>query len=161
MYKYPQFEREMNMRVTKRTNIAVRLLMYCAANNGRLVTKAEVAERCNISENHLAQVINQLSQKGFLNTHRGRRGGIALACSAADIRIGDVFRQVEGTVPIVECFGDTDNTCPLLEVCRLRTALADAANAFFHALDEVTLDALVCNNTELTDIMQPAACVRG
>lgn len=148
------------MRITKRTNIAVRLLMYCAANDDRLVTKAEIAERCNISENHLAQVINQLSQRGFLNTHRGRRGGIALARKASDIRVGDVFRQVEGPVPIVECFGDDQDNCPQLKICRLRTALSDAAQAFFQALDEVTLDALVCDSNELMDIMSPAACVR-
>jgi len=53
------------MRITKRTNIAIRLLMYCAANPDRLVTKAEIADRCNISPNHLVQVINQLSQLGY------------------------------------------------------------------------------------------------
>ncbi|MQQ09715.1 Rrf2 family transcriptional regulator [Epibacterium sp. SM1979] len=148
------------MRITKRTNIAVRLLMYCAANSDRLVTKSEIADRCKISENHLAQVINQLSQLGFLNTHRGRRGGIALARPASEIRVGDVFRQVEGPVPIVECFGDGDDTCPQLNVCRLRTALSDAAQAFFHALDEVTLDALVCDPVDMMDAMRPAACVR-
>ena len=52
------------MRITKRTNIAVRLLMYCAVNEGRLVTKSEIASSCNVSENHLAQVINQLGQLG-------------------------------------------------------------------------------------------------
>ncbi|MBT8155000.1 Rrf2 family transcriptional regulator [Epibacterium ulvae] len=148
------------MRITKRTNIAVRLLMYCAANDGRLVTKAEIADRCKISENHLAQVINQLSQRGFLNTHRGRRGGIALARPASEIRVGDVFRQVEGPVPIIECFGDGEDSCPQLDVCRLRTALSDAAHAFFQALDEVTLDALICDPSEMMDAMRPAACVR-
>ena len=64
-----------SMRITKRTNIAVRLLMYCALHEGRLVTKSEIAQRCNISENHLAQVVNQLSQLGFLKTQRGRNGG--------------------------------------------------------------------------------------
>lgn len=148
------------MRITKRTNIAVRLLMYCASHDGRLVTKAEIADRCKISENHLAQVINQLSQLGFLNTHRGRRGGIALARPASEIRVGDVFRQVEGPVPIVECFGDGEDNCPQLEVCRFRTALSDAAQAFFMALDDVTLDALVCDSSDLMDVMKPAACVR-
>ena len=53
------------MRITKRTNLAIRVLMFCGVNQGRLVTKAEIAERCNTSENHLAQVINQLGQMGF------------------------------------------------------------------------------------------------
>ena len=146
------------MRITKRTNIAVRLLMYCAAHSDRLVTKAEIADCCNISENHLAQVINQLSQMGYLSTHRGRNGGMSLARSAPEIRIGDVFRDVEGNLPIVECFADKDNTCPLTDACRLKTALADAAQAFYSSLDDITLEVLVCDNHDLLQILQPMSC---
>jgi Rrf2 family nitric oxide-sensitive transcriptional repressor len=146
------------VRITKRTNIAVRLLMFCAANSDRLVTKAEIAECCNISENHLAQVINQLSQLNYLHTQRGRNGGMELARPASEIRIGDVFRDVEGNLPLAECFADADNTCPLVAACRLRVALADAAQAFYASLDEITLDALICNNTELLKILNPVAC---
>lgn len=146
------------MRITKRTNIAVRLLMYCAAHAERLVTKAEIAECCNISENHLAQVINQLSQLGYLSTQRGRNGGMSLARSPAQIRIGDVFRDVEGNLPMVECFADADNTCPLTDACRLKTALADAAQAFYASLDDISLEALVCDNHDLLRILQPMAC---
>lgn len=148
------------MRITKRSNIAIRLLMYCAANTGRLVTKAEIAECCNISENHLAQVINQLAQHGFLDTQRGRNGGIRLNRAATQIRIGDVFRETEGGVPIAECFADADNTCPLTSACRLKLALADAATAFYAALDDITLDALVCDNDDLLKLLQPVACSR-
>lgn len=148
------------MRITKRTNIAVRLLMYCAANQGRLVTKSEIAGCCNISENHLAQVINQLSQLGYLNTQRGRNGGMTLGRPAASIRIGDVFRHVEGGLPMVECFADADNTCPLSGACRLKLALADAAQAFYAALDDITLEALVCGNHDLMRILSPVSCGR-
>lgn len=147
------------MRITKRTNIAVRLLMYCAANQGRLVTKSEIAGCCNISENHLAQVINQLSQLKYLNTQRGRNGGMALARSADAIRIGDVFRDVEGDLPIAECFADADNSCPLVEACRLKLALANAAQAFYASLDDITLESLICDNTDLIRILQPVECV--
>ncbi|MGP6089175.1 RrF2 family transcriptional regulator [Antarctobacter jejuensis] len=146
------------MRVTKRTNIAMRVLMYCAAHPGRLVTKHEIAERCNASENHLAQIINQLAQLGFLHTQRGRNGGLQLGRPAEDIVIGDVFRALEQPVPIVECFGDVDNTCPLTEACRLRSALTRAANAFYETLDPITLDALVCDNPLLLNIMAPEGC---
>ena len=143
------------MRVTKRTNIAVRVLMHCAANTGRLVTKAEIAHRCNASENHLVQIINQLAQLGFLATHRGRRGGLELARPASQIRIGEVFRLLEAPVPLAECFADVDNTCPLTDACRLRIALTDAASAFYATLDPITLDALVCDNAPLMDILAP------
>ncbi|MFS4580695.1 RrF2 family transcriptional regulator [Phaeobacter sp. C3_T13_0] len=142
------------MRITKRTNIAVRLLMYCAAHPAQRVTKSEVAVRCNISENHLAQVINQLAQLGYLHTLRGRNGGLSLGRSAETISIGDVYRDVEGGVPVVECFADVDNTCPLVSACRLRLALSDAAQAFYRSLDAITLQSLVCKNDELLALFQ-------
>ncbi len=146
------------MRITKRTNIAIRLLMYCATHPERLVTKAEIAESCNVSENHLAQVINQLGQLRYLRTQRGRNGGMSLAMPAETIRIGEVFRLLEGGLPLAECFADTDNTCPLVSACRLRVALVDAAQAFYESLDEVTLDALICDNLDLTKLLQPVVC---
>jgi len=143
------------VRITKRTNIAIRVLMYCTAHRGRLVTKSEIAECCNASENHLAQVINQLGQLGFINTHRGRNGGLELSRDPSDIEIGAVFRSLEAPVPMTECFADVDNTCPLVDACLLRDALTDAAEAFYTKLDTYTLDGLVCNNTALLKILSP------
>ncbi len=146
------------MRITKRTNIAMRLLMFCGVNQDRLVTKSEIAARCNTSESHLAQVINQLGQLGYLETHRGRNGGIRLARGMSEITIGEVFRVLEADAPLAECFADVDNTCPLVDACRLRHAIADAAEAFYARLDRVSLDALVCENTPLFELLVPASC---
>lgn len=148
------------MRITKRTNIAIRLLMFCAANSDRLVTKSEIAERCNTSESHLAQIINRLSQLGFLHTQRGRTGGVRLGRPMSQITVGDVFRQLEQHTPVAECFADVDNTCPLTDACRLRVALVDAVEAFYAHLDEVTLDALVCDNEALFTIFSAAPCIK-
>lgn len=132
----------------------MRVLMYCAANTSRLVTKAEIAKTCNASENHLAQVINQLAQLGYLHTQRGRHGGLKLGRQASDIAIGDVFRALEAPVPLAECFADADNTCPLTDSCRLRVALSAAADAFYATLDPITLEALLCENVALLDILE-------
>ena len=143
------------MRVTKRTNIEMRVLMFCAANTWRLVTSTEIADRCDASEDQLAQVINKLAQLRFPHTQRGRNGGLSLGRPADQINIGDVFRVLEAPVPLAECFADVDNTCPLTEACRLRTALTDAVEAFYQSLDPITLDALVCTNADLLDILNP------
>lgn len=148
------------MRITKRTNIAIRLLMFCGVNDGRLVTKSEIAAQCNTSESHLAQVINRLAQLGYLVTQRGRAGGIRLARPMSQIIIGDVFRNLEQGVPLAECFADVDNTCPLVGACRLRLAIADAAEAFYAHLDAVTLDALVCGNDALFAMFLPQGCAK-
>lgn len=146
------------MRITKRTNIAMRLLMFCAANPDELVTKKDIAARCNLSENHLAQVVNQLAHLGFLATQRGRNGGIRLGRSPQRIMVGDVFRQIEGQTPDGECFADVDGTCPFLECCRLRDAIGQAAEAFYAHLDRTRLSDLLCGNVPLLDMLTLQPC---
>ncbi|MFY0596784.1 MAG: Rrf2 family transcriptional regulator [Cognatishimia sp.] len=146
------------MRMTKRTNLAIRVLMFCAVNKGRLVTKTEISNICHTSENHLAQVINELGHMGYLNTHRGRNGGVELGMATDDIQIGEIFRRMEGPAPEEGCFADTDKSCPLVEACRLKDALQNAAEAFFASLDDLTLGSLVCNNKALQKILLPDPC---
>lgn len=141
------------MRLTTRTNLALRALMFCAVNDGRVVRKQEMAEYCNVSENHLAQVINGLSRKGYVTTLRGRHGGMKLARPQAEISIGAVSRDFEGDVPLAECFAAGRNTCPIASACRLRGALHRAVEAFYSSLDELTLADMVECNTPLHDIL--------
>ena len=140
------------MRVTKRTNIATRVLMYCAVHNSRLVTKSEIARSCNSSEHHLGQIVNQLGQLGYLETRRGRHGGLKLARTPDKIPLGPLFRAFEAKAPLAECFQLETNTCPLIDGCRLQQALVNASEAFYAALDEVTLDDLVLDNSVLAQI---------
>ncbi len=144
------------MRITKRTNLAMRVLMFCAVNDGRNVTKSQIASGCNSSENHLGHVVNRLGQLGFLNTIRGRRGGNRLARAATDISVGAVFRQMEAEVPLVECMDGAENTCPLIKVCRLRGCILSAEEAFYKQLDSVSLEELVASNEGLCRILDPA-----
>ena len=99
------------MRLTTRTNLALRTLMVCAVNTDRLVRKQDVACVINASENHLAQVINKLAQEGFITTQRGRHGGFSLNRAASSIGVGEVFRAFEADLPLIECFSE-GNTCP-------------------------------------------------
>ncbi len=144
------------MRLTTRTNLAMRTLMFCAVNDGRTVRKQEVAAACNGSENHLAQVIHLLAQRGFLHTVRGRSGGLRLARSMDDIRVGEVFRTFEAAVPFTECFDTAENRCPLAGCCRLKCALADALDAFYGTLDKLTLRDMIEGNNELGDLLKVA-----
>jgi Rrf2 family nitric oxide-sensitive transcriptional repressor len=146
------------MRITKRTNIAFRILMFCGVNGDRLVTKSEIAERCRTSESHLAQVINRLAQMGYLHTQRGRAGGIALSRPMDEIDVGDVFRRLEVRTEAPACVADVDNTCPLVAGCRLRLALTDAMEAFHARLDGMTLADLICGNHVLFDLIAAPAC---
>lgn len=134
------------MRLTTRTNLALRTLMVCAVNADRIVRKADVAKTINASENHLAQVINQLGQAGFITTLRGRHGGFTLALPANQISVGAVFRSFEADLPFIECLSDK-NTCPLKGVCRMGEHLSAAVEAFYATLDPLRLSDLTeCNS---------------
>jgi Rrf2 family transcriptional regulator, nitric oxide-sensitive transcriptional repressor len=141
-----------SVRLTTRTNLAIRALMYCALNEGRIARSAVIAEACNASANHLAQVVNALNAKGYLNATRGRLGGVRLGCAAKDINVGEVFRLFEADVPFAECFAPEVNTCPLVPGCRLRKAIIAALDAFYSEMDRVTLEDLVGGNTCLEEI---------
>ena len=143
------------MRLTIRTSLAMRALMYCAANPDRTVRKHDIAEACKVSENHLAQVVHALGQKGFLATQRGRSGGLRLGRPMEEITVGQVFRALEAEVPFAECFG-ADPECPLRAACRLNCVLAEALEAFYARLDRVTLADLVRGNGALADLLRAA-----
>ena len=141
------------MRLTTRTNIAMRALMYCAVNAGKVVRKSDIATACNTSENHMAQVINALSHFGLVKTTRGRHGGVTLERPPEEISVGAVFRKLEAHVPFAECFAAEENTCPIIECCRLRVALNGALGEFYKALDKISLEDLVKGNTPLEEAL--------
>lgn len=141
------------MRLTIRTNLAMRVLMACAVNEGHMIRRAGIAKAANASENHLAQVVHLLAAGGYIDTTRGRAGGIVLARTPDKISLGDVFRHFEAGVPFAECFAETGNTCPLQGVCRLRVALKAALEAFYGVLDGMTLQDLVEDNAGLEALL--------
>ena len=141
------------MRLTTKTNLAARVLMACAVNEGITLRSAEIAQACNASLNHLLQVVNALQANGFIETIRGRSGGLRLSHPAANISIGAVFRMFEAGAPFAECFAPETNTCPLSEACRLRGYVARAVEAFYHELDMVTLEDLTKGNCGLNALL--------
>lgn len=140
------------MRLTTRTNLALRTLMVCAVNPERIVRKIDVATAIQASENHLAQVVNQLGQTGYITTLRGRHGGFMLARPANEISVGALFRTFEADLPFMECFSD-DNSCPLKDVCRMSKHLSKAVEAFYATLDPLLLSDLVSCNEGLESIL--------
>lgn len=147
------------MRLTTRTNLALRTLMVCAANPAQIVRKSDVAEMINASENHLAQVINQLGQTGYLKTQRGRHGGFSLARPAREISVGALFRTFEGEVALVDCLTDK-STCPLRAHCRMTMHLHRAVEAFYTSLDPLMLNELVECNHGLEEVLTLADTLR-
>ncbi len=140
------------MRLTTRTQLAMRTLMFCALNPDRIIPTSEVAEKCKASGNHLGQVVNLLGRNNLLDTHRGRGGGLRLSKSAEDISIGQVMRALEETSSFAECFKSDGGQCPLSPHCRLRGKLSSALEAFYASLDNVSLAELTVGNSGMSGL---------
>jgi Rrf2 family nitric oxide-sensitive transcriptional repressor len=130
------------MRLTLHTDFALRVLIQVGLNDGKLTTIKDIAQTFNISKTHLMKVVNDLSQKGYLDTVRGRNGGIRLMRKARDINIGQVVRDTEQQLDVIGCIRHKDY-CPIERACVLRGALRDATDAFLAVLDGHTLADLI------------------
>lgn len=127
------------MRLTQFSDYALRVLMYAAEHADRLVTITELATFHGISRSHLTKVVFHLASVGFVQSVRGRAGGIRLADPPQQISIGAVLRSTEEDFRLVECFDRTRDTCVLTPNCRLARGLHVALDAFFKTLDGMTL----------------------
>jgi Rrf2 family nitric oxide-sensitive transcriptional repressor len=127
------------MRLTRYTDYALRVLLYLATHPDRLSTISEIASYHDISRNHLMKVVHQLGSLGYVDTLRGKGGGIRLALRPGDIVIGHVVRHTEENLEIVECFNPGSSDCVIQPGCRLKTALGEALNSFLATLDLYTL----------------------
>ncbi|GLV12707.1 HTH-type transcriptional regulator NsrR [Alicyclobacillus hesperidum] len=128
------------MNLTLFTDYSLRTLMYAASlPSEELANIDEIAKVYGISRNHLTKAVHRLGQLGYIQTIRGRNGGFRLAKPATEIRIGDVVRQMEENLHVVECFQAEAGICILNPTCRLKRVLQKAMEAFLSVLDEYTL----------------------
>lgn len=126
------------MRLSTFSDYNLRVLMYLGIHPDRLATIPEIAEAHKISENHLTKVVHQLGRRGYVETVRGKGGGVRLARSPKEIVLGDVIRQSEGDILMAECFAD-ESACRIQRACRLQGILVEALAAMFLVLDAYTL----------------------
>jgi Rrf2 family transcriptional regulator, nitric oxide-sensitive transcriptional repressor len=130
------------MRLTLYTDFALRVLIHVGLNDGKLTTIKDIAQTFGISKAHLMKVVNDLSQKGYLDTVRGRNGGIRLMREPRDINIGQVVRETEIQLAVIGCL-ERRGYCPIERVCVLRGVLRNATEAFMAVLDAHTLADLI------------------
>ncbi|WP_412058526.1 iron-responsive transcriptional regulator RirA [Bartonella sp. DGB2] len=127
------------MRLTKQTNYAIRILIYCAANEGKLSRVPEIAKAYSVSELFLFKILQPLVAKNLIATVRGRHGGIKLAKPAYQISVAEVVRLMEENFSLAECFDNDASECPLIQACGLNATLSKALNAFFAVLSATSI----------------------
>ncbi|HZO54811.1 MAG TPA: Rrf2 family transcriptional regulator [Bryobacteraceae bacterium] len=142
------------MRLTSYTDYSLRVLIYLGLQESRLATIGEISGAYGISANHLMKVIHNLGKLGYIETVRGRGGGLKLAGRPKEINLGQLVRQVESDFAIVECFDSSrSTTCAIAPACRLQLILEKAMQAFLAVLDSHTLADLLQNPTRLKSLL--------
>lgn len=147
------------MKLTLKTDYALRTLLYLAQRPMELASIADVASHYQISENHLVKVVHELGRKGYIETVRGKGGGIRIAAKVWNASVGEIVRAMEEDFAIVECFKTAQaketgtqspkqaprasaslefahpSPCLLAGNCELQNLLAQALRAFLNELD--------------------------
>lgn len=127
------------MRLTSFTDYSIRVLIYLAVSHDEQPTIRAIAERFEISRNHLMKVVHELSKRGYITALRGKNGGLRLNIAPADIALGTLISELENDLALTECLGD-NNLCILTPSCELKILLAEALGNFFATLDNYTLE---------------------
>ncbi|MCC6264184.1 MAG: Rrf2 family transcriptional regulator [Bryobacterales bacterium] len=149
------------MRLTAYTDYSLRVLTYLGLREGRLSTIAEISDTYGLSANHLMKIIHNLGKLGYVDTVRGRGGGIRLAGSPKEINLGQLVRAVEPDFEIVECFdGNRRDQCVIAPACRSQRVFEKAVQAFLDVLDSYTLADLLQDSTRLSALLSIVPAVK-
>jgi len=141
------------MQLTLYTDYALRTLVYLGLHPDKLCTISEIADAYDISRNHLVKITHHLGKTDYVQTLRGKSGGMKLAMPPGDINIGQIIRITEPHMNILECFDADANTCPIITTCALKHALYQARKAFMDVLDGYTLADVLGNQNQVRNLL--------
>jgi Rrf2 family nitric oxide-sensitive transcriptional repressor len=140
------------MHLTTFSDYSMRVMMYLGLQHGQLATIAEIAQAYHISENHLTKVVHQLALRGYVETVRGKGGGLRLARDPKTVNVGAMIRASEGEPSLLPCM-DTQSDCCIQPACKLMGILREAQSALFNVLDKYTLVDLLSQQEPLARIL--------
>jgi len=141
------------MRLTTFSDYTLRVLIYLGVHDKEIATVGQIAEAYGISANHLMKVVHYLAQGGYIETARGKGGGMRLGLAPEKINLGEVMRGTEDNRTLVECFDRDSSDCRIESACVLRGVLGQALDAFFRSLDAYTLADLLAPKPRLAKIL--------
>lgn len=127
------------MQLSLHADYALRVLIYLGTHPDRVISTQEISEAYGISRNHLVRVVQTLAEHSYVLVQPGRSGGVKLARDPKTITLGDVVRQVEPNLRLVECFDPKTNKCPIVSACVLQGMLREALQAFVVSMNRYTL----------------------
>lgn len=132
------------MKISTRGRYALRLMLDLAVyNTGTPITIKDVAQRQNISEKYLEQIISTLNKAGFVRSIRGPQGGYMLKRKPEEYTVGMILRLTEGDLAPVACVSGEDMECEQKECCVTMRVWKQLNEAINEVVDNITLGDLV------------------
>ena len=127
------------MKVPMKVDYGVRALVDLAQRyGGGAVQTVEIAERQNIPEPYLDQLLTTLSKFGFIRSRRGPQGGHVLAKAPSEISLGMVMAGLEGTTAVLDCITEPAE-CTLSDICAQRDVWKSVEEAVHSVLSSTTI----------------------
>jgi Rrf2 family transcriptional regulator, cysteine metabolism repressor len=134
------------MKVSSRGEYGVRAMVALAKNYGDgPMSIAAVSKASSVPTAYLEQLIGPLRRAGLVKSTRGAHGGYQLTRDPHEVRVGDVYRVMEGPVAPMECVSEdiSEQTCPLIAGCETRPVWLQMRDAIANTLDSTTLGDLI------------------
>lgn len=135
------------MRITQYTDYGLRALIHLGVHKNSIIPMPRIAQHYGISSNHLMKVAQHLTRLGYIESIKGRNGGLRLIRDPKEINIGTVVCELE-PLDIVECFSENGH-CIIEPNCKLKGVLGRALRAFIEELEQHSLDELLKNRDSL------------
>jgi len=133
----------MGLQLTRGAEYAVRAMTYLARlPEGRVASLHEIGEAQDIPETFLAKILQSLVRGGLAVSHRGARGGFALARPSSAITMQDVIEAVDGAISLNHCILSPED-CDRSGDCTVHRAWLNAQEQLMGVLGTVTLESLV------------------
>ena len=139
------------MKISTKGRYALRLMLDLAVHGGtegEMIPVRRIAQRQDISDKYLEQIITQLSRAGYVRSFRGAQGGYLLAVPPEQITVGMILRVMEGSLAPVACLGQEPNRCPRAETCTTLAVWRELQTAIESVVDGITLADLAKEDRE-------------
>ena len=145
------------LQLTSYTDYAFRTLIALACVAPEKLTVGEISESYGISLNHLLKVVQRLAELGYVETTRGKSGGVRLVAAPSALTLGAVVRGMEPELGVVPCLRRDEQPCVIAPACRLKSILSEATHQFLASLDEHTLAEIIEPKPRVTRLLKLTA----
>jgi Rrf2 family nitric oxide-sensitive transcriptional repressor len=141
------------MQLTRYTDYALRTLIALALSSDGRSTVSDMSRAYGISRHHLVKVVGRLAELGYVETVRGKGGGVRLARRPQHITVGEIVRAMEAELAVVDCLKQSGGSCVIAPACRLKSIMRDATGKFLAELDTYTLAQVMKSRAPLARLL--------